>query len=207
MQFYKLTDQNMRTRGGYQWALNEWRETSGEGDLCGSGWLHCYRGDPLIATFLNPIHAAIVSPRTFEIETRGRGRHDGPLKSGYASMRLTRELELPAITTTQRVAVAIMCAVAVHSDPIFCEWAQNWLSGEDRSPAAARAAEAASARAAWEAARAARAAARAAREAARAAARAAWEAEAAATAARAAAWAAQDAIDLVAILRRAVEEY
>jgi hypothetical protein len=120
-------------------------------------------------------------------------------------MRLTRELELPAITTTQRVAVAIMCAVAVHSDPIFCAWAQKWLSGEDRSAAAARAAWAAArAAAAWESSTATWAAQEAAW--ATAASVAAWAA-AAATAARAAAWAAQDAIDLVAILRRAVEEY
>jgi hypothetical protein len=206
MRCYKLTDQNLRTRGGYQWALNEWRETSGAGDLCGSGWLHCYRGDPLIAVFLNPIHADLASPRIFEVETRGRGRHDGPIKSGYTSMRLTREIALPTITTTQRVAVAIMCAVAVHSDPIFCAWAQKWLSGEDRSAAATWAARksAQSAWAAWAAARAARAA--------REAAWAAWAAEAATAAsasASASAWAsaARGAIDLVAILRRAVEEY
>jgi len=35
---YKLTDQNMQTRGGTQWAIGETRTASGEGDLCGPGW-------------------------------------------------------------------------------------------------------------------------------------------------------------------------
>lgn len=38
---YKLTDASMRTYNGYQWRLNEWRETGGTGGLCGSGWPNC----------------------------------------------------------------------------------------------------------------------------------------------------------------------
>ena len=30
---YKLTDANMKTHGGTQWAIGEWRETSGQGTL------------------------------------------------------------------------------------------------------------------------------------------------------------------------------
>ena len=39
---YKLTDQKMQTHGGYQWVLGEWHEKSGEGELCGPGWLIRY---------------------------------------------------------------------------------------------------------------------------------------------------------------------
>jgi hypothetical protein len=79
-----------------------------------------------------------------------------------------------------RVRFAILCAKEVCADLPWNAWADKWLSGEDRSEAAAGAA----AEAAW-AARAARAA-RAAEAAAAWAARAAYAAQAAAEAARAA---------------------
>ena len=56
MKGYKLTNQEMQTHNGFQWELGEWQETSGEGGLCGPGWLHYY-SDPLLAVLLNPIHA------------------------------------------------------------------------------------------------------------------------------------------------------
>lgn len=52
---YKLTDQNMRTYGGYQWKLNTPQQTSGIGSLCTSGWLHV-SSHPDIAVLLNPIY-------------------------------------------------------------------------------------------------------------------------------------------------------
>ena len=44
---YKLTDQDMRTYAKCQWALGETKTTSGDGDLCGPGWLskRCRRID------------------------------------------------------------------------------------------------------------------------------------------------------------------
>src|SRR3989304_4485465 len=70
MNAYKLTDQQMRTYGDCQWTLGEWKETSGEGNLCGPGWLHFYT-HPLLAALLNPIHANIQNPRLFRVEAEG----------------------------------------------------------------------------------------------------------------------------------------
>jgi len=94
MTVYKLTDQKMHTRNGYQWALGEWRETSGDGELCGSGWLHAYE-DPLLAVLLNPIHASIANPRLFEAEADSDGNDDRGIKCGFTRLRLTKELPLP----------------------------------------------------------------------------------------------------------------
>lgn len=55
---YKLTRKNQTTYGGFKWRKRRWYKTSGEGYLCGPGWLHCYT-DPLLAILLNPIHANI----------------------------------------------------------------------------------------------------------------------------------------------------
>jgi hypothetical protein len=218
---YKLTDQNMQTHRGCQWVLGEKKTTSGEGDLCGPGWLHCY-ADPLLAVLLNPIHADYKNPRLFRARVGRKSKHDHGLKSGYTKMTLIEEIPVPAISTAQRVRFAILCAMKVYQDPGFVQWGETWLSGKDRSAEAAEAA----AEAAWAAGAAAWAAAWAAEAAEAAAWAAAWEAEAAgaaawvarapeaaweaeaAGAARAAwvaAWAAEAEIDLISIAHEAVE--
>jgi hypothetical protein len=89
---YKLTDQNMQTFAGAQWTLGEFKETSGAGGLCTSGWLHYY-SDPILAAFLNPIHARIEKPRLFEIEVQGKIKGNNGLKFGCTKMRLIKELK------------------------------------------------------------------------------------------------------------------
>ena len=202
---YKLTSQDMTTHNGYQWELYKWHKVSakaGDGNLCSGSFLHAYT-DPVLALFLNPIHANIENPRLFRAEGRGRFADDNGLKVGYSQMRIVEELPVKMPTTEQRVKFAILCAMEVYDHPDFLDWCHKWLIGEDRSQAAA-----------WAAARAAREAAWAARAAWAAwAARAAW---AAAEAAWAAAWAARAAraaraaearkhIDLIAIAHKAME--
>ena len=165
---YKLTDQNMQTYKGYQWKLGKWYKTSGVGELCGEGWLHCYCS-PLLAILHNPIHADIENPRLFEVEVRGECKTDGQMKEGWTEMRIAKEIELPKITSEQRIKYAILCAGEVCTDEGWTAWAVNWWCDIDRSSEAAWAACAVrgAARAAWAAARAARGAARAAAWAAR----------------------------------------
>ena len=133
---YKLTDANMRTRNGFQWELGVWKETSGEGDLCGPGWLHCY-SDPWLAIFMNPLPAGIVRPRLFRGEAEGAFKDDHGLKQGYTRLRIVEELPVPKLTTVSRVATGILCAKEVTDDPAWNRWADRWLSGEDRSRKAA----------------------------------------------------------------------
>ena len=139
MKAYKLTDQDMQTRGGCQWVLGEWKETSGEGDLCGPGWLHFYT-HPLLAILLNPMHANISHPRLFRVAVKGRTLDDYGLEAGYTKARLIEEVPLPSITTKQRVAFAILCARTVFFDKTWIAWADAWTSGENRTEAAAWAA-------------------------------------------------------------------
>jgi hypothetical protein len=219
---YKLTDEKMQTRGKTQWELQEWKETSGKGELCSPGWLHYY-SDPLLAAFLNPIHAGFAAPRLFQVEVapEARIKEDHGLKLGCTKMRLVQELQFPQVTMEQRVKFGILCALEVCKNITFVQWAANWLDGTDRSEKAAEAAEAAAAAADAAAAAAAANAAKAAADAARDAAwAAAWAADAAADAAAWAADAADDAwaaaadaaraaeikdIDLIAIAKKAME--
>jgi len=196
---YKLTDENGRTHNQTQWGEGVTHSGTGKGGLCGPGFIHAYE-DPLVAVFMNPIHADFPDPLMWEAEGEIAIRN-GQLKCGCVSLTTVREIPLPVVTTEQRIRFAILCAKEVCRDAEWNAWADKWLSGEERgkeSAAAARAA--ASADAAW--------AAWSAAEAAASAAAAEWgAAEWAAAAELAAAWAAgaaAAALDLGAMAREAV---
>ena len=138
---YKLTDQKLQTYGGCQWEPGVPRETSGEGNLCGPGWLHYYH-DPLLAVLLHPLHGNFFNPILWEAEAEGLHRDDRGLKGGSTKLTLLRQIDLPQFTTEQRVRFGILCAKAVYADPAWNAWADGWLSGKDRSSAEAAKAEA-----------------------------------------------------------------
>ncbi len=136
---YKLTDQNLQTYNGFQWEIGKKVTTSGEGNLCSEGWLHFYHS-PELAVLLNPIHANFKNPRLFEIEVGDRCLDDRELKGGTTEMTLIKELEVPTISLTQKIAFGILCAKEVYKDQKWNEWADNWLIGKDRSKESAAAA-------------------------------------------------------------------
>jgi hypothetical protein len=145
---YKLTDHDMRTYDGFQWELGKWVETSGKGDLCGPGWLHAYE-HPLLAVLHSPAHVNFVKKRLFIAWTgRGEIKRDGQIKIGSTKMKLVEEIPLPAISTIQKIAYGILCALEVYDDTSFVEWANKWLIGKDRSMDSAVAASNAAAAAA-----------------------------------------------------------
>ena len=143
IKLYKLTDKNGQTWGGTQWGPGVSHSGTGTGELCGPGWIHAYE-HPLIAVLLNPIHANFPNPRLWEAEGEV-GLRDGQIKCGCATLTTIREIPLPKITTEMRVRFAVLCAKEVCACRTWNAWADKWLSGEDRSEAAAGAA----AEAAW----------------------------------------------------------
>lgn len=139
MKKYKLTDQNLQTRNGFQWQIGVEVQTDGvEKTLCNDSWLHCY-SHPLLAVLLNPIHANISNPRLFEVKALGRHLNDRGLKEGCTKMTLIKELKLPEITLNQKVAFGILCSLEVYKEPKYVKWANDWLCGIDRTVAAAAA--------------------------------------------------------------------
>ena len=209
---YKLTGEEGKTHNNTQWGPGVTHTASGMGELCGPGWVHVY-SHPLVAVFLNPTHADFKNPKLWECECGGAEKHDLGLKSGYSRVTTVREIEVPEVTLEDRVGFGILCALEVYGEKGFVEWAERWLTGENRTVGAAEtaagAAETAAGAAAWAAEAAARAAAGAA----------AWEVWAAArvaagaadwaawAAARAADWAARaaGAVDFVVLARKAVD--
>jgi hypothetical protein len=109
MLVYKLTDENMRTHGGFQYELGITAKASGDGGLCSDGYLHWYHS-PLLAVLLNPLHARIVKPRLFLADAEGKTEYDRGLKGGSKELTLLEELPVPEFTPSQRAAFARLCA-------------------------------------------------------------------------------------------------
>lgn len=129
---YKLTNRNLTTHGNYKWHPLRWKQTDGNGGLCGPGWLHCY-ADPLVAVFMNPKHANIDNPLLWVCQVRGQQRTAPDFKEGWTEMRLIKRMDCPSLTLQQRVAVWILCAKEVYHEPTWVKWANQWLSSVDRS--------------------------------------------------------------------------
>ncbi len=209
MLLYKLTDKNGKTRAGEenecQWGENITHKVKGNGtELCSDGFIHAYE-DLLMAVFHDPIGGNYLSETDAQLwEAQGEVVIKDWGKVGCKNLTTIKRIPIPTLKTEQRVKVAIKCALAIYQDKAFADWANKWLSGDDRSKnAAAHAAYAAANAAANAAADAADAAAYAADTAANAAAHAAANAAAnaaadAAYAAYAAANAAADAADAAA---------
>ena len=134
---YKLTDENMQTYGGFQWKLGKVYEIdidlqNKNMPLCFSSWFHVY-SHPLVAVLMNPIHAKFTNPRLFKCSCSGYHQTDTGLKEGFTKVKLLKELKIPEITLTQRVAFGILCAKKVYKGTKWNKWADEWLKGKDRS--------------------------------------------------------------------------
>ena len=139
---YKLVTQDWKSYGGMEWAIGKTNKALKSGnEMCTNQVLHCY-SHPLIAAFCNPIHADIINPILLEIEVDKIVATDG-LKCASKEQTPIREIPFPTMTTTQRVAAAIL--LVEKGSAGWEMWASNWLSGKDRSYAAANAADAANA--------------------------------------------------------------
>lgn len=119
------------------WNVGEWRETSGTGPLCGPGWLHCY-DTPELAEFHDPIHGEYgPNAELWRVECGGVGLHDGALKCGWTRLRPVERIERVIPTPDQQVRYAILVTMTVLPDepwvPDWRHWADDWLSGRDRS--------------------------------------------------------------------------
>jgi len=208
--YYKLTDEKDCTRDT-QWGAGVTHKATGTGkEMCSAAVIHVY-DHPLKAVMFNQIHANFTSYHLWEVQVKQVVAND-KLKAGVKQCTTVRQIKAPIITTNQRVKFAILCALKVYKGESFVSWANNWLSGKDRTESAARSAESAAWSAAESTARSAESAAWSAAESAAwaaaesAAESAAWSARSVWAAARSAESAAESAaIDFVALIKQAME--
>ena len=142
MVVYKLTDADGYCRRGKpgetRYEVGKTYTSDGTGDLCTEHWRHAYE-HPVLAVLHDPIHGAHgLNARIWECETgEGKILREGKMKLGTTSITILREIPLPVVTTEQRVAYAIHCALRVYAEESFAKWAEGWLDGTNRTRCAA----------------------------------------------------------------------
>ena len=137
--YYKLTTQEGKTRNETQWGENISHEATGDikQDLCSDAWIHAYT-HPLLAVFMNPVHARIKNPILWEGKGEGEAKFESE-KCGFRKFTTLRQIPLPEVTDVQKITFGILCVKEVYKDPSWNQWADKWLSGEDRTEASAAA--------------------------------------------------------------------
>ena len=139
--YYKLTDSSNQTKNFTRWGNNVTHSAKTlNPNLCSDGWIHFYK-DPILAVLINPKHANFKNPNMWEAEvSEGVEELHEPLKSGARSLTAIKQVVIPTVTLTHKIAFGILCAKQVCRKTSFLLWADNWLSGADRSANAAYAA-------------------------------------------------------------------
>ena len=120
MKEYKLTDEDMRTRGT-EWTLNVPLKINKPGNKLCSNQVYHYYPSPEIASLVYPVHVDFKKPRLFECEIDKEVAFDG-LKGGCKRLTLIKKIELPVYTVEQRVKFAILCALEVYKEESFKAW-------------------------------------------------------------------------------------
>ena len=133
MTLYKLTDQQMMTRGNTLWGegVTHIAKFDGDGPLCSEAWIHAYE-HPLIAVLRNPKDAKINNPLLWIAEGE-IGKKENQLKCGCKSLTTIKQIPLPKISLEQKVRFAIGCAWPPYINNKWRAWAENWLDNKDRT--------------------------------------------------------------------------
>ena len=132
MKYYKLLTQDLKSYNNTQWQIGVPVTVTVPGNqMCTDQVLHCYN-HPLLAVLFSPIHVEIFKPRLFEISVDEIVNSDG-LKFASKSQTLIKEIPLPEISTEQKVEFGIRTAKLVYKNQNWNKWADDWLSGKDRS--------------------------------------------------------------------------
>ena len=138
MKYYKLTDENNRTKDT-QWGEGVTHEARSTGNkLCSSDVIHVY-DHPLKAAIFNSLHADFLEPILWQCKVRKIVANDG-LKVGVKRCTTIQQIPVTEISSNQRVRFGILCALAVYKEKTFIQWAKDWLSKKDRTAEAAWAA-------------------------------------------------------------------
>ena len=125
MQLYKLTDSEGYTKNNTHWSVGTTHslEVKLNPQLCSRDVLHAYTS-PLLAALMYPAHIDFKNTLCFTVD---------------GEIAVTDGTKVGCLSLTQRIAFGILCTLELLSgkDKKFTQWAEKWLSNEDRSIVAA----------------------------------------------------------------------
>lgn len=97
---YKLTDIDGYTRPGMynevHWHEGRTLKTSGDGYLCGPGWIHAY-DHPLLAILHRHLHVSYHEVRLWECDATGDILKHMEIKLGTTCLTVIREIQFPKV--------------------------------------------------------------------------------------------------------------
>lgn len=127
------------------WGEGVTNHAKGEGvNIFTNSVIHAFR-TPLLAVLMDQQYSNHLQRGGIAWLANGEIVADDGLRIGCKSLTTVHRVELPKVTTVQRAAFGILSVMEAPHNPKWRAWAEDWLSGKDRSSAAARRAE----RAAW----------------------------------------------------------
>ena len=129
----KWVSEDMKTMNDTKWVINVPNELP-EKDyhiLYSNGLFH-YAKHPLIAVIFKDFYSCGDYTKLYEVAPQGK-IVEGWHTCGATKLTLVKELEIPEVSNTQKVAFAILCALEVCNEEFFVSWANKWLNNEDRS--------------------------------------------------------------------------
>lgn len=135
MKLYKLTNRDCRCRAGFQWGAGVTQTMTREVKTVNA--FHAFE-HPILAALLDD-GAIRWHPRSVGGEPLRLWESHGEVSGqdlpfiNCRRLTTTREIPLVRIDPEARVQFAILCALKVFADPVFQDWANNWLNGTDRS--------------------------------------------------------------------------
>lgn len=99
-----------------------------------NSWIECC-DEPLVGLFLNVDCWRIPAPRILVVDGEGSGISLWNYKRLFREVTpISEVLNVTPPNPTQQMAFAILCTKRVCTHQRWNEWADNWLSGVDRSP-------------------------------------------------------------------------
>jgi len=129
---YKFLTPQLTSYDNFQWEIGKEYTIDRPGNvMCSNDVFHCYN-NPLLAEFMMPMHLFEKDYDLYKIEVPEFVNSDG-LKFASKSQTIIEKVERPVITNEQRIEIAIRVAKLVYVNVEWNEWADKWLTGEDRS--------------------------------------------------------------------------
>jgi hypothetical protein len=128
-----------------KWEIGKWEEAWGEGQLgtmhseTEPNWFYCLE-NPLLAMLHKTLDFIGYRDPLILLEGEGEGscQRDENIVRGYRRMRMLKVIATPIITPEQYVRYEILASLEVYKEASYVEWAERWLSGQDRTRESAR---------------------------------------------------------------------
>ena len=130
---YKLTNNVHKTQNNTSWEEGITHElpVKEKYTICSGDVFHAYPS-PELAALMDIVHGKYL-PNGILWECIGEEVVADGTKIGCRVLTTLAQIRVPLYTPNQRTAFGILCAQHVYKDPAWNAWANEWLSGKDRS--------------------------------------------------------------------------